>query len=65
MPSDVRTPKASMTGDSEQEKDPLRRNMRTDDERRRLEADLQNELQKLMETEMVITPSKVTPLSSY
>ncbi|XP_075883350.1 uncharacterized protein lrriq1 isoform X2 [Nelusetta ayraudi] len=52
LPSDVRTTEASTTEDAEQEKDPLRKNMRTDDERRRLEADLQNELKKLMETEM-------------
>lgn len=49
-----------MTGDAEREKNPLMRNTRTDEERRRLEADLQNELQKLMETEMVIEPFKVT-----
>lgn len=54
-----------MTGDGEREKDPFRRNMRTDDERRRLETDLQNELQKLMETEMVIAPSKVTSYTKY
>lgn len=54
-----------MTGDGEREKDPLRRNMRTDDERKRLETDLQNELQKLMETEMVSAPFKVTASSSF
>lgn len=54
-----------MSGDGVRERDPLRRNMRTDDERRRLEADLQNELQKLMETEMVIAPPRVTSCSSY
>lgn len=64
LPSDVRTAKESMTGDGERKKDPLRRNMRTDDERRQLEVDLQNELQKLMETEMVITPSKDSSCSS-
>lgn len=65
MPSDVRTTEASTTEDAEREKDPLRKNMRTDDERRRLEADLQNELKKLMETEKVSAPSIVSSCSCY
>lgn len=64
MLSDLRTTEASTTEDAERE-DPLRKNMRTDDERRQLEADLQNELKKLMETEMVSAPSIVTSCSCY
>lgn len=63
MPPDEKTTEASLSG--ERERDPLRRKMRTDNERRRLEADLQSELQKLMETEKVMAPSTVTSRSSY
>lgn len=62
MPSDLRTTEAALTEEAERERDSLRKNMRTDDERRRLEADLQNELKKLMETEMVsVRPLKSLP----
>lgn len=58
--SELRSSGVSQTEDAEKIKEPLRMNMRTDDERRRLEADLQNELRKLMETEMVSAPPVVS-----